>query len=98
MLCRSRDEGKQAVILEFKRPKVKVKMNHVTQALTYKGIVTKCRPNIHFETFVMGREYTSDVLATKDDLAKGGLYLWSFCEILQRTRARFEKILEILNV
>lgn len=68
-----------------------------TQALTYKSILISHRPNIRFETFVVGRKYNSGVIAAKDDLAKGGLYLWSFSEILQRTRARFEKILKILN-
>lgn len=97
LVCRSRNEGKEAVILEFKRPKVKVSMKHITQALSYKGIIKASRPNITYETYVVGRIYNPDVLATKDDLAKGGLYLWSFSEILQRSRARFEKILEILD-
>ncbi len=98
VLCRSRDEGSTAVLLEFKRPKVKVTMDHVTQALKYKGILVSQRPNLEFETFVIGRKYDSDVLAAKDSLAKGGLYLWSFSEILQKARIRFEKILEILDL
>jgi len=97
IVCKSQNHGNEAIILEFKRPKVKVKMEHVTQALGYKGIIKKHRPNIIFETFVIGREYNEDVLAAKDDLEKSGIYLWSFSEILQRTRARFEKILEILS-
>lgn len=98
VLCRSRDGGMEAVVLEFKRPKVKVIMDHVTQALKYEGILSKHRPNIKFETFVIGRTYDPDVLATKDKLAAGALYLWSFSEILQKARIRFEKILEILNL
>ena len=97
LVCCSRNEGKEAVILEFKRPKVKVKMEHVTQALGYEAIIKSHRPNITFDTHVIGREYAPDVLATKEKLAAGRLFLWSFSEILQRTRARFEKILEILN-
>lgn len=97
IVCRSRNGGNEAIILEFKRPKVNVKMDHVAQALRYQGIIKAHRPNISFDTFVIGRKYDADVLAAKDGLAKGGLYLWSFSEILQRTRARFEKILEILN-
>jgi hypothetical protein len=54
IVCKSRDEGKEAIILEFKRPKVKVTMDHVAQALKYKGIILKHRPNLTFETFVVG--------------------------------------------
>ena len=97
LVCRSRDSGNEAVIMEFKRPRVKIKMDHVTQALKYESIIKARRPNISFETYVMGREYKPDVMASKDKLAKGGLYLWSFSELLQRTRSRFEQILEILN-
>jgi hypothetical protein len=97
LVCRSRDNGNQAIIMEFKRPKVKIKMKHVTQALTYESVIKAQRPNINFETYVMGRKYTPDVLASKLKLEKGGLYLWSFGELLQRTRAKFEQILEILN-
>ena len=95
LVCRSRKEGHEAVILEFKKPSVTVQMKHVTQALSYQGVISKSRPNIEIETFVVGREYHSDVLAAKDNLSK--IYLWSFSEILQRTRARFESILKILK-
>lgn len=97
LVCRSRDDGNQAVIMEFKRPKVKIKMEHVTQALTYESVIKAQRPNINFETYVMGRNYSPDVMASKDKLEKGSLYLWSFSELLQKTMARFEQILEILN-
>jgi hypothetical protein len=33
LVCRSRNDGNEATILEFKRPKEKIKMEHVTQAL-----------------------------------------------------------------
>lgn len=97
LVCRSRSEGSEAVILEFKRPKEKVVMEHVTQALEYEGIIRKHRPSISFETFVVGREYDPSVLAIRERQEKAGLHLWSFEEILQRTRMRFEKILEILG-
>jgi hypothetical protein len=97
LVCRSRNDGKQAVIMEFKRPKVKIKMEHITQALTYESIITAQRPNLSFETFIMGREYSPEVMASKLKLEKGGLYLLSFGELLQRTRSRFEQILEILK-
>ena len=72
-------------------------MEHVTQALEYEALIHANRPSIEFETYVVGREYDPSVLAirTKQEAAK--LYLLSFSEILQRTRARFEKILEILG-
>jgi len=97
LVCRSRDEGSQAVILEFKRPSEKITMAHVTQALEYEGIIKKHRPGIQFETFVVGREYDPSVLAVKDKQSQAGLHLWSFEEILQKARARFEEILEILG-
>ena len=96
LVCRSSGVSNKAIILEFKRPKVKVKTEHVTQALGYQGIIEASRPNLRTETFVVGRQYNPDVLAMRDRLSNSGLYLWSFHEILQRTRARFEKILEIL--
>jgi hypothetical protein len=97
IVCRSRNEGNEAVILEFKRPKVKVMMDHVTQALEYEAIIKKHRPNITFETYVIGREYDSSVLAARDKLQAADLHLWSLSEILQLARMRFEKILEILG-
>jgi hypothetical protein len=83
--------------MEFKRPKVIVTMEHVTQALEYEGLVKKHRPNISFTTYVIGRRYDASVLATRDKLEGALLHLWSFDEILQRARIRFEKILEILG-
>lgn len=97
LVCRSRDDGKDAVILEFKRPKEKIEMTHVTQALEYEGLIKKHRPSIEFVTYVVGRTYNPAVLAIRDKQAQAGLHLWSFEEILQRARARFEKILEILG-
>jgi hypothetical protein len=97
IVCRSRDDGLRAVILEFKRPKEKIMMEHVAQALAYKGLIKKHRPNLEYETYVIGREFDSSVLATKDDLDKAGLHMWGFEEILQQSRARFESILEILD-
>jgi hypothetical protein len=97
IVCRSRDDGSRAVILEFKKPKEIIKMQHVTQALEYEGIIHKSRPGIAFETYVVGREYDSSVLAIRAKQEAAKLYLLSFSEILQRARARFEKILEILG-
>jgi hypothetical protein len=97
LICRSRDDGEDAVILEFKRPKEKIVMDHVTQALEYEGLIKKHRPNIQFVTYVVGREYDPSVLAIREKQALAGLHLWSFEEILQKARARFESVLEILG-
>jgi hypothetical protein len=97
LVCRSRDGGKEAIILEFKRPKEKVVMAHVTQALEYQGLIEAQRPSIRITTFVVGRTYDPSVLSIKERQAQAGLHLWSFNEILQLARARFEKILEILG-
>lgn len=97
LVCRSRDGGKDAVILEFKRPKEKVIMEHVTQALEYQGLIEAERPNIQITTYVVGRAYEPSVLSIKEKQAQAGLHLWSFNEILQLARARFERILEILG-
>lgn len=97
LICRSQDGGVRAIILEFKKPSEKIIMDHVTQALEYESIIHSHRPNISFETFVVGREYDPSVLAAREKLEGAKLHLWSFAEILQRTRARFEKILEILG-
>jgi len=97
LVCRSRSDGNDAVILEFKKPTEKIIMKHVTQALEYEGIITKHRPNIQFVTYVVGKTYDASVLAIRDKQAQAGLHLWSFEEILQKTRVRFESILEILG-
>jgi len=97
LVCRSRNDGKEAVILEFKKPVEKIVMEHVTQALEYEGIIKKHRPNIQFITYVVGRTYDPSVLAIREKQAQAQLHLWSFEEILQRARVRFEKILEILG-
>lgn len=97
LICRSRDHGDDALIIEFKRPKEKIKMEHVTQALEYEGLIQQHRPNIKFVTYVVGRSYDPSVLAVRNKQAQAGLHLWSFEEILQKARARFEHILEILG-
>jgi len=97
LVCRSRDDGNEAVILEFKRPKEQVVMEHVTQALEYEALIKAHRPQIRFTTYVVGREYHASVLAAREKLANAALHLWSFSEILQKARMRFEKILEILG-
>jgi len=97
LVCRSRDQGNVAVIVEFKRPKETIVMDHVTQAMEYEGLIKKHRPNIRFDVYVVGREYDPSVLAMKDKLEQASVHLWSFEEILQKARVRFEEILEILG-
>ena len=80
LVCRARDEGSEAVILEFKRPKEQVVMEHVTQALEYEALIKAHRPQIRFTTYVIGREYDASVLATREKLANAALHLWSFSE------------------
>ena len=90
-------EGKEAIIMEFKRPIETIVMEHVTQALEYEGIIRAHRPGISYKLYVVGRKYDPSVLAIKDKQEKADMYLWSFEEILQRTRMRFEEILKILG-
>ena len=97
LVCRSRNDGNDAIILEFKRPKERITMLHVTQALEYEGLIKKHRPNIQFVTYLVGRAYDPSVLAIQTKQAQAGLHLWAYEEILQRARTRFEKILEILG-
>lgn len=97
LVCRSRDQGNEAIIIEFKRPKEKIVMEHVTQAMEYKGLIKKHRPSIRFNVYVVGREYDHSVLAMQDELEKASIHLWSFEEILQKARIRFEEILVILG-
>ena len=97
LICRSRDAGEHAVIIEFKKPSETVTMEHVTQALEYEGLIKKHRPNIQFVSYVVGRQYHPSVLAVRDKMRNASLNLWSFGEILQTARARFEAILKILG-
>jgi len=97
LICRSRNEGNEAVIAEFKRPKETIVMEHVTQALEYEALLKKHRPNLSFTTYVIGRQYHPSVLAAREKLEGASLHLWSMDEILQKARMRFERILEILG-
>ena len=97
LLALSRSDGNEAVILEFKKPSEIITREHVTQAMEYEGLIKKHRPNIAFTTFVVGRKYDNSVLAMKDKLELASLHFWSFDEILQRSRMRFEQILKILG-
>src|ERR1700730_17786698 len=97
LIALSRNDGNEATILEFKKPAEKIKTVHVTQAMEYAGIIKKHRPNITFTTYVIGRQYDPSVLAMKDNLGAASLHFWSFDEVLQRARVRFEQILQILG-
>ncbi|OFW00180.1 MAG: hypothetical protein A3G20_01570 [Acidobacteria bacterium RIFCSPLOWO2_12_FULL_59_11] len=97
LICRSRNDGNDAVILEFKRPKEMVTMAHVTQALEYEVLLKKHRPNILFTTYVVGRQYHPSVTAAQDKLESASLHLWPMNYILQKARVRFERILGILG-
>lgn len=96
VICRTRN-GSHAVVVEFKRPKEVISMEHVTQALGYTGILRAHSPGLDIQTYVIGREYDPSVLAAKENLEKASIFLWSFSDVLQRARTRFEKILDILG-
>ena len=81
LICRSRNRGNEAVILEFKRPTETIVMKHVTQALEYDGIIKEHRPNIQFTTYVVGYQYDPSVLAVREKQEKAGLYLMSFVSL-----------------
>lgn len=97
LIALSRNNGNEAVILEFKKPTEKIVSSHVTQAMEYEALLKKHRPNIVFTTYVIGRQYDPSVLAMKEKLGEASLHFWSFDEVLQRARMRFEKILAILG-
>jgi hypothetical protein len=97
IVCRSRSDLNEAVILEFKRPKELIKLDHVTQVMEYGGLVKKHRPNLSIQTYVVGRQYDPSVLTMKENLDKAGIHLRSLHEVLQGARMRFEKILKILG-
>ncbi len=97
LITLSRNDGNDATILEFKKPSERIVPEHVTQAMEYEGILRKSRPNISFKTYVIGREYDPSVLAMKTKLEGADVFFWSFDEVLQRARMRFERILAILG-
>lgn len=95
IVCRSRDEGTEAVILEFKKPAERIKMEHVTQALKYRSIINAHRPGLRFTTYVIGREYDPVVQQSQNSLTD--IFFFGYQEILQKARVRFEDILKILG-
>ena len=96
LICRSRNGGGEAVVIEFKRPKEKVSMSHITQVLEYKSILEEHRPNTTFHTYVVGRQFEPAVLNQARKALKE-IHMWSYSELLQRTKSRFEEILKILG-
>jgi len=97
LVCRSQSNGRDAVVLEFKRPSESIDADHITQALKYKGIIEASRPNIRMELFVVGSKYTAEAKALKEQLEKTDLKFWSYSEILQKARQRYEDVLKVLG-
>ncbi len=97
LICRSRTDDNSAIILEFKKPSEKIEMSHVTQALEYETIIKKHRPDLKYTLYVVGHEYKPEVRDAQSRLALSGINLWSYTDILQRARLRFEKILTIVE-
>lgn len=94
LICRSRN-GNEAIIIEFKRPKEKIVMEHVTQILNYKTIIKSKFPNLKYTLYVVGKTYGQEVLDSRENIIE--INFWSYSEILQKSRVRFENILKILG-
>ena len=91
-------ENPECIIIEFKRPKVKISMKNLTQTLSYKAVIQKQALKIkNVTTFVIGKEYDESVRAIKDEQEKAGNFLMSYVEVLSKAEKRFSDILKILE-
>ena len=88
----------EAVVIEFKRPRIIISLKDLTQALEYKSIIQKEAPNISsVTTFVIGKKYDESIRAIKDDQKKSGNFLMSYAEVLSKAEMKFSDILSILE-
>ena len=88
----------EAVVMEFKHPKVIISTKDLTQILKYKGLIQKQMPNIsNITVFVIGKQYDESVRAIKKDQENAGNFLMSYSEVLSNASRKYSDILKILE-
>ena len=93
------ENSSNVVIIEFKRPTVKITTRDFAQVLEYKGILQSEIPQTssNIVTFVIGKTYDETVRAVKSEQEKSGNFLMSYFDILIKAEKKFSEILDILQ-
>ncbi len=80
------------VIIELKKPGIKLKAKHIGQVLTYKALVEKYKPNVkNINCFVFGYEKDSTFTQSKDAVIK------TFGELITELRYEYKEYQKVLD-
>jgi hypothetical protein len=94
----SQDQGyKKLVIIEIKRPSVKITMNHVTQVMEYRSLLQRHSgvSNPSFECYIIGREIDEHVLA--NPLTDSGFSTPTYTDFIGDARKFYQDYFEIVK-
>ena len=98
IVCFSEIECGRTVVIEFKRPKETITLDHLKQAIEYRTIITKSNPSIvDIKIFIIGTKFDDMILDNKESQGNAGNFFYSYSEVLHKARLRFKKILNILE-
>ena len=82
-MCRTNDNN--AAVIEFKKPSEKINIDHLNQAMQYRTIIKKSMPNLkNVCVYVIGKEYTQEILDNKESQSKAGNFFYSFLRSIIR--------------
>jgi len=86
----------KVVIIELKRPSHKINEADLAQVLSYKKLIREHTPSAKYiDVFLLGNNYDESV--RDKDLEKSNIFLYSFSEIVDSAKRRYDEILKILE-
>lgn len=94
----SQDEGyKKLVIIEIKRPSVKITMSHITQVMEYRSLLQRHSgmSNPSFECYIIGREIDEHVLA--NPLTESGYSTPTYTDFIGNARKFYQDYIRIVQ-
>ncbi len=94
----SQDEGyKKLVIIEIKRPSVKITMDHITQAMQYRSLLQRHSgvSNPSFECYIIGREIDEYLLA--NPLTESGFSTPTYTDFIGKARRFYQDYFRIVE-
>ena len=94
----NQDEGyKRLVIIEIKRPSVKIKMDHITQVMKYKEVLQKHSgvSSTSFTCYIIGKEIDGLLLA--NPLSKSDFITKTYTDFIGDARKFYHDYLEIMK-
>lgn len=101
-LCMSDRNGQEdgyqkLIIIEIKRPRVKITMDHISQVMRYKSVLQSHSGggNPKFSCYIVGREIDSDLIA--NPLSNSGFITKTYTDFIGDARKFYNDYLEILE-